>query len=499
MADLTGGAQPDVRTIHPDARRLPRRGSLAVLPLALLGAIRLVVQLGWVGAAILVATVGVGLGLAFLIRRLMAFHSYARLTSSTLTVKPWYGRPRSVPRRTVSQVVLTTVHLGWGSGPDQPRMLFLDGGRRCLLSLNSLGIPAPETSAFARALGVPVDVRPDPTSPKELRRAYPGSVSAYYAHQGAFSVGISVVIIMLVVGGVVAWAGLTGQLGPLRPVALGVTQPKYTTADRSGKPVGYVTVLRVDNPARASIPASALEPGTHFVGIAVRVRSTGHGLIDAPSTETAVIDAKGHRYSVDRIGDPAAAKLNSDRPVGPGAAATAYVLIRVPDPYVVTRVRVDGTGGDLDTLTWIVPPRPAPPTPSPAPLGQTFSLGDQQASVLAVDDPAQGRPSTTSMPEGDRLVGVEIRIGNAGSSDGDPPYQPLSVVDSRGGRDDGVDISASAGAAENPVKAGHTVTTTVYFDVPRGARVVEVDFQYYPTGLSESGGRATVAWAAPPP
>jgi hypothetical protein len=193
--------------------------------------------------------------------------------------------------------------------------------------------------------------------PKELRREFPGSISAFYSHQVAFGVGIGLAIVALVIGGTVAWAALTGQLAPPKPVALGVTQSEYPSGGRSGN----------------------------------------------------------------------------------------------------------------------------------------------QVTTLAVDDPAHGYPATANVPPGAHLIGVEVRITNTGSSDTDPPYQPLSVVDSRGALHDEVDISATVGAAESPVKSGQTVTTTVFFDVPVRARVVEVDYEYYPPGLSATGGKATVAWAVPTP
>jgi hypothetical protein len=486
-------------TIHPDPRRLPKRGSLAALPFAVVGLIRLLL-LGWLGVVIIVTVVGLAAGAAFLIRRQRAFHSFARLTPSTLTVKPWYRRPRSVPREAVSRVVLATTNLGLGFGePDLLFMLFLDADGRCLLSLSCLGIPPSDATAFANALGVPVHSLPDRLGPKELRREYPGSISAFYSHQVAFGVGIGLAIAALVIGGTVGWAALTGQFVPPKPVALGVTQSEHAPGGRFDNHVDDVTVLGVDNPAHASIPASASEPGTHFVGVAIRVKNTGSRLIPAPAMDVAARDSAGVLYWVDQMGDAAAAKLNTDADVGQGTTETAYVLIRVPDSAILTRVEFNSTSSDNARLSWIVPSQPPPPTPRPAPLGQAFSLGGQQVTTLAVDDPAHGYPATSNVPPGAHLVGVEVRITNTGSSDAAPPYQPLSVVDSGGGRRDEVDVSASVGAAQNPVKSGQTVTTTVFFDVPVGARVVEVDYEYYPAGLSAGAGRATVAWAVPTP
>lgn len=481
-------------TLHPDPRRLPRVGSLAALPLAVVGAIRLFL-LGWMGVVILVAVVALALGLAFLIRRRRAAHSYARLAPSTLTVKPWYRRPRTFPRAAVARVVLATANLGLGRAqPDNALlMLFLDGQGRCLCSLNCLGIPPGDASAFAHALGVPVSTRPDAMQPKDLRREFPGSLSAFYAHQVPVAIGLSLVIVVLVIVGVVSWAGLTGQFGPPKPVALGVTQSE--TDSGSGHAIDDVTVVRVDDPARASIPAQAAEPGTHFVGVAIRVKNTGSAPMSPPDASTDVRDSRGRTYQVDSLDDAAGAKLNTDGDVNAGTTVTAYVLIRIPDGAVVTRVDFNSTGDEGDTLTWIVPRRPAAPPPPAAALGQPYSLGDQQVTVLAVQDAPADRPASPSLPPGDHLVGVQVRIVNSGPGDLDPPYQNLSVVDSTGATGDTVDVSASAGAAENAVKAGQAVTTTVYFDVPQGATVVRVDYQYDPAGLD--GGAATVSWSVP--
>lgn len=476
-----------------------RGGSLALLPFALAGAIRLVL-LGWVGVGVLASVVALVAVLALLIRHHRGFRSYARAAASTVTVKPWFGRARSVPREAVSELVLVTADLGF-SEPDQLLMLFLGEDGRCLLSLNCRGIPRSDLAAFAHGIDVPVSVRPDTLRPKQLRAAYPGSVSPLAGHSVLAGVVLGLAICVLVIGGVVGWAALTGQFGPPKPVALGVTQSEYAQRGRSGAPTAKVTVIRVDNPARASIPASAAEPGTHFVGVVLRVKNTGSQSLEPPTVYTALGGPKGALYDENGAVDPVGAGLNALTEIDPGKTETAYVLIRVPDAFVVTRVEYNSTlDGDADeTLTWIVPPQPPPPTPTPAPLGQTLSLGDEQVAVIAVEDPVQSGPTTASLPQGDHLVGVEVRVTETGFRIGDPPYQSLSVVDSRGNRNDAADISANAGAAENPVKAGQTVTVTVYFDVPDGARVVEVDETYAPAALAGAPGEATVAWAAPPP
>jgi len=239
-------------TIRPDRRRLPKWGSLAGLPLALVGVVRLLL-LGWVGVAILAAVVGLAAGLALLIRWLRADGSYARLTPSTLTVKPWYGRPRSVPREAVSRAALVSVDFGrYSSQPNQLRLLFLDGDNRCLMALNCLGITMPKAAAFARELHVPFDDGGDRMRPGALRGAYPGSISAFAAHQVAFAGGIALAIVALVTGGVIGWAALTGQLGPAKPVALGVTQ---AALDDRHRHLADITVVAVENPASTSIPA----------------------------------------------------------------------------------------------------------------------------------------------------------------------------------------------------------------------------------------------------
>lgn len=485
-------------TLRPNPSRLPKLGTLAALPLAILGAVRLLL-LGWLGVVILVSIVVLAAGAGMLIRRQRAFHSFARLTPSTLTVKPWYRPARSLPREAVSRVVVARANLGLGFGqPDQALMLFLGGDGRCLLSLNCLGIPLSGAGAFAGALGVPVSARPDRMGPNELRRDYPGSVSAYFSHQVAFSVGATLALVALVTGGVIGWAALTGQFATAKPVALGVTQAERASGRQSSTAGDEVTVTRVDNPARASIPAAASEPGTHFVGVAVRVKNTGAAPIPPPDVGTAVRDSRGASYRVDRLDDPSAAQLNSDADVGPGSTENAYVLIRVADAAIPRSVEFDTGGGD-DELSWVVPPQPAPPTPNPAALGQALSLGGQQVTVLGVDDPAHGYPAAASVPDGDHLVGVEMRIVNTGRTDSDPPYEPLSVVDAQGGRRDEVNVSATAGPAENPVRPGQRVTTTVFFDVPAGTRVAEVDYEYRPAGLTAGGGHATAAWTAPAP
>jgi hypothetical protein len=257
--------------------------------------------------------------------------------------------------------------------------------------------------------------------------------------------------------------------------------------------VADVTVTTVDDPATVAVPGSADMPGTHFAGVRIRVRNTGSALVLSPSGSVVVRDSHGTGWFKDGIVDPAVAALNTDRDVEPGAAETAYVLLRVPDRTTLTRVEYNAGADDVYRLTWIVPLRPPPPTPPLLPPGRAVSLAGENVAVLAVDDSARGARSSGAVSAGDHLVGVQVRIGNVGSSAPAAPSTALSVVDSRGGRDDMVDLPATPDAANAPVQPGQTVTVIVYFDVPNGARVTEVDYSYVPPGI---GRETPVAWSA---
>jgi hypothetical protein len=292
--------------------------------------------------------------LPLLVRPLRLVHSHARLTPSTLTVKRWFGWPRSVGRGEVSSVVLVAVRLGRSSRqPARQYVLFLGAGGRCLLSLDCLGIPLREVADFAHALEVPVQSRREQPDPRELRRDYPGSISTFWSRPVTAGVTLGILVTALVVAGVVGVAVLSGQVGPPRPGAPNATQVERTAAGR----VAEVTLVAVDDPARAPIPASASEPGTHFAGVRIRVTNTGSRIVLRPSLATVVYDTAGTAYFVDAIDDAAAGQLNVDGDVVAGRTETAYVLIRVPDTAVLARVAFNSTSDEKATLSWPVPHR----------------------------------------------------------------------------------------------------------------------------------------------
>src|SRR5262249_28083189 len=158
---------------------------------------------------ILAVTVAVVAGLAVLVRTLLFGHSYARLTPSRLTVKPWYWFPRSVPRVAVSRAMLVRVDFGRSSNQaDQLRLLFLDGRNRCLVPRTGRGIGVSDVPASARALRAPFNDGMERVRPAVLRRAYPGSISEFSEHRVAYGIGLGLGLVVLTIAGVIGWAAL---------------------------------------------------------------------------------------------------------------------------------------------------------------------------------------------------------------------------------------------------------------------------------------------------
>ena len=136
----------------------------------------------------------------------------------------------------------------------------------------------------------------------------------------------------------------------------------------------------------------------------------------------------------------------------------------------------------------------------PGRVGQTRSLSNvADVTVLAVDDPAKVTVSDPSIVEpGTRLVGVDIRIHNTGGKTLERPANTVRVMDSDASWDQtlGTAMSPPGVVTDVEIPPGKTVTVYVVTRVPVVARVVKVEYSYYPS----RGGPETIDWivAVPP-
>ncbi|CAG7657954.1 DUF4352 domain-containing protein [Actinacidiphila bryophytorum] len=123
---------------------------------------------------------------------------------------------------------------------------------------------------------------------------------------------------------------------------------------------------------------------------------------------------------------------------------------------------------------------------SPVPVGHTLSLTGINAgekldvTVVKVVDPAHGT-DLSSPPPGKRLVAVQFRLHNTGSTTyNDSPANGAKVVDTQGqGFDSAITDTTSAGPnfpATTTISPGGKALGFIVFEVPAGSKVAMVQF-----------------------
>ncbi|MBY8879726.1 DUF4352 domain-containing protein [Actinacidiphila acidipaludis] len=125
-------------------------------------------------------------------------------------------------------------------------------------------------------------------------------------------------------------------------------------------------------------------------------------------------------------------------------------------------------------------------SPSPVPVGRTLSLTGIKAgekldvAVVKVVDPASGT-ELSSPPPGKRLVAVQFRLHNTGSTTyTDSPDNGAKVVDTKGqGFDSAITDTTSAGPnfpATTTVSPGGKALGFIVFEVPAASKIALVQF-----------------------
>jgi hypothetical protein len=181
------------------------RGTAGALPFALIAIARTFLTTGWVGLLVVAASVAaILLALLGLYERRIR-HGAAMLTATRVIIPTWYGRRRSVPRRTVARVALVQQRVPRQAAPAS-QLLLVGGDGTCLLRLATASIPREDVMAFAAALLVPVEVRQEWMDPQQLKQEYPGSVPWVVSNPTAAGLLIALVIVIIVVGVVVGLA-----------------------------------------------------------------------------------------------------------------------------------------------------------------------------------------------------------------------------------------------------------------------------------------------------
>jgi Domain of unknown function (DUF4352) len=125
-------------------------------------------------------------------------------------------------------------------------------------------------------------------------------------------------------------------------------------------------------------------------------------------------------------------------------------------------------------------------SPSPVPVGHTLSLTGINAgekldvTVVKVVDPARGT-ELSSPPSGKRLVAVQFRLRNTGSTTyNDSPDNGAKVVDTKGqGFDSAITDTTSAGPnfpATTTISPGGKALGFIVFEVPTGSKIAMVQY-----------------------
>jgi hypothetical protein len=202
-------------TVQPDGTLVLRpqrirvrgwhRGSVGVLPFALIAIARTFLTTGWVGLLIVAASVAVILLALLGLYEMRIRHGAAMLTAAKVIIPTWYGRRRSVPRSTVTRMALVQQRVP-RQATASSQLLLVGGDGTCLLRLATASIPREDVMAFAAAVLVPVDVRQDHLDPQQMKQEYPGSVPWVVSNPAAAGLVIALVIVIIVVGVVVGLA-----------------------------------------------------------------------------------------------------------------------------------------------------------------------------------------------------------------------------------------------------------------------------------------------------
>lgn len=160
----------------------------------------------WVGI-FLILFVGVWIGL--LLNVLTRWTEVARLTSTILITRTWYGKTHQTPRESIAQIALVTLRFGGsGRGAGTSRYLFfLDSQGHCLNWLLTNDIPTTAEMAFAYQLKVPVrDLRSNEMRRRQLKEAFPAttagqSTGLVLATLAAVLISLGITLLILVVSG----------------------------------------------------------------------------------------------------------------------------------------------------------------------------------------------------------------------------------------------------------------------------------------------------------
>jgi hypothetical protein len=171
--------------------RVPRDGPLAIVEAA-------------AGGAVVAA-------LASLLHQLRVHREFIRLSPTSLSVRLWFGRSRTVPRDSVARVVFMHAQIGAPASNRTTWVLFMDRDGRSLLGADLAGFPVEAVTVLAGMLNVPVDVEEQAGSGQagsgQALRSHPGWVGWFWRHPAAMGLALALVIFLVVLVAVLVATG----------------------------------------------------------------------------------------------------------------------------------------------------------------------------------------------------------------------------------------------------------------------------------------------------
>ena len=155
-------------------------------------------------AAECIALIGLGVGFGAL------YFRNTKITAEphSLTVTNLFGVTREVAGDRLAKAVIVQSLVVYGSASRLQQLLILDSEGKPVLKWNGATWTMRQMESLVQTLGVPLDTISQPISPAKLKQSYPRAVSSFVAHPVWWGIGISVVLIVVLVGVVIAIVGV---------------------------------------------------------------------------------------------------------------------------------------------------------------------------------------------------------------------------------------------------------------------------------------------------
>jgi hypothetical protein len=143
----------------------------------------------------------IGLGVTFAVLYFRNTQLVAERHS--LTTRNLFGVTREISGARLGKAVLVS-HLATNGNASPLRLIVLDSDGRALVRWTGLTWTLDQMNSLVETLGIPLDTMDQPITPSELKERYPRGVRSIEAYPVRWGLGLSVAIIAVVVGVVLA-------------------------------------------------------------------------------------------------------------------------------------------------------------------------------------------------------------------------------------------------------------------------------------------------------